>query len=120
MARVPFRESSVIRLDANGAGTARVGPLTAREAWYPANVSVKTTFPGVQPTPTLESECDIFKGASATPDNFRDTSPQGSTGDASGACSADRVMCGEYIWAVWRRGDALMQATLTVTGVKDV
>lgn len=120
MPRVPFRETAVVRLNASGAGTAKLGPLTAREVWYPSNVSVKTTFPGTQLVPTLESECNVFKGAAATPDNFRDTTPQGSTGDASGACSADKLVCGEYIWAVWQRGDVGVQASLTVTGVKDV
>jgi len=120
MARITFRETSVIVLSGTGTGTAKLGPLTARETWYPSNVSVKTTFPGTQTVPTLESECDIFMGARATADNFRDKSYQGSSGDASGALSADKVQCGQYIWAVWTRGDAGVQATLTVTGQKDV
>jgi hypothetical protein len=120
MPRVTFRESAVIRLNASGAGTTRVGPLTAREVWYPSNVSVKTTFPGTQTAPTLESKCDIFVGNIASPEFFRDTSTQGSTGDASGACSADIIRSGQYVWAVWSGGDAGVQATLTVTGLKDV
>jgi hypothetical protein len=119
-ARVTLREYAVIRLNGSGAGTARVGPLTAREIWYPSNVSIKTTFPGVQTVPTNESKCDIFVGQSISPEFFRDTSFQGSTGDASGACSADIVRTGQYVWAVWSGGDAGVQATLTVTGVKDV
>jgi len=120
MARVSLRDSAVIILDSNGAGTARLGPLTARETWYPSNVSIKTTFPGVQLGPTLESECDIFMGATASPENFRDKSYQGSSGDATGALSADKMIKGQYIWAKWSRGDAGMQATVTVTGMKDV
>jgi len=120
MARVPMTEVANVRLNGAGAGTARVGPLTAREVWYPSNVSIKTTFPGVQTSPTNESACDLFVGQSASAQYFRDSSIQGSTGDASGACSADKVMSGQYIWAVWRGGDANVQATLTVTGVKDV
>jgi len=120
MPRVPLREYAVIRLDVNGAGTAKVGPLTAREVWYPSNVSIKTTFPGVQTAPTNESECNIFVGQTVSPEFFRDTSFQGSTGDASGACSADIVRAGQYVWAVWSGGDAGVQATLTVTGLKDV
>jgi hypothetical protein len=118
--RVTFREYAVIRLNGSGAGTAKVGPLTAREVWYPSNVSIKTTFPGVQSAPTLESKCDIYVGQTASPEFFRDNSIQGSTGDASGACSADIVRTGQYVWAVWSGGDAGVQATLTVTGQKDV
>lgn len=120
MARVTLNESAVIRLDGTGAGTARVGPLTAREVWYPSNVSIKTTFPGVQTSPTKESQCDIYMGQSATAQYFRDNAIQGSTGDATGACSADTVRTGQYIWAVWKNGDANVQATVTVTGLKDV
>ncbi len=120
MARVPLRESAVIKLNGSGAGTAKLGPLTARETWYPSNVSIRTTFPGSQTQPTLESECDVYMGNTATPENFRDKSYQGSSGDATGALSADRVMQGQYVWAVWSRGDANVQATLTVTGTKDV
>lgn len=120
MPRVSLTEYAVIRLNGSGAGVARVGPLTAREKWYPSNVSIKTTFPGVQTAPTKESKCNIFVGPSASAQFFRDTSVQGSTGDASGACSADIIRTGEYVWAVWSGGDAGVQATLTVTGVKDV
>lgn len=120
MPRVTLNESAVIRLDGSGNGTARVGPLTAREVWYPSNVSIKTTFPGVQTVPTKESSCDIFMGQAATSQYFRDNSVQASTGDASGACSADTVRTGQYIWAAWKGGDAGVQATLTVTGLKDV
>lgn len=120
MPRVTFTEYAVIRLDGAGAGTARVGPLTARETWYPSNVSVKTTFPGTQTAPTLQSQCDIYVGQSVSPEFFRDNSIQGSTGDASGSCSADIIRKGHYVFAVWKGGDAGVQATLTVTGLKDV
>lgn len=120
MPRVSFRETAVVRLDVNGEGTARVGPLTAREVWYPSNVSIQTTFPGTATAPTNEADCDLFVGPIASPEFFRDTSAQASTGDATGACSADILRCGEYVWAKWRAGDADVQATLTVTGVKDV
>jgi len=120
MPRVTLNESAVIRLDGSGGGTAKVGPLTARETWYPSNVTVKTTFPGTQTSPTKQSQCDIFVGTAATAQYFRDHSVQASTGDASGACSADQLRTGQYVWAVWSGGDAGVQATLTVTGLKDV
>lgn len=120
MPRVTLNETAVVTLNGSGAGTARVGPLSARETWYPSNVSVKTTFPGVQTTPTNESTCNIFVGPAATAQYFRDNSVQASTGDATGACSADKLKPGQYVWAVWSGGDAGVQAQLTVTGYKDV
>jgi len=118
--RVAFTDYAVVRLNASGAGTARVGPLTAREVWYPSNVSIKTTFPGSQTAPTLQSKCDIYMGRNVSPEFFRDNSIQASIGDVTGACSADIVRIGQYIWAVWSGGDSGVQATLTVSGLKDV
>lgn len=114
MPRVSLSETAVITLDGSGNGTAKVGPLTARETWYPGNVHVNVA------TNTNEATCQIFVGNSATLGNFRDESPQGSTGDSSGACNQDKLKCGDYIWAVWTGGDANTQAVLTVTGIRDV
>lgn len=120
MPRVMLNEFAVVRLDANGTGQVKLGPVNAREVWYPSNVSIKTTFPGVQTVPTKESKCNIYMGPAASSQFFRDSSFQGSTGDATGACSADVIRSGDYIWAVWINGDAGVQATLTVTGMRYV
>jgi hypothetical protein len=114
MGVVALRETAVITLNGSGNGTAKVGPLTAREVWYPDNAHVSVA------TNVVESTCRIYAGQSTTDSYFRDESPQGSTGDSTGSISADVLRTGQYIWAVWEGGDANAQATLTVTGRKTV
>lgn len=112
--RVPLRETAVITLNGSGAGTARVGPLSAREVWYPDNASISVS------TKVKEASANLYAGESATQPYFRDNSVQASTGDSSGTVSADTLRRGQFIFAVWTGGDANAQAILTVTGVKDV
>ena len=113
MPRVALRQSAVTTLDGSGNGTAKLGPLSAREVWYPDNVAISIN--GF----TKQALCTIYMGPDTTQSSFRDTSVFGS-GDNSGACNADTVKVGFYIWAVWTAGDAGKQATVTVTGLKDV
>ena len=113
MPRVALRETAVATLDGSGAGFAKVGPLSAREVWYPDNVSISITGA------TKQANAVMYMGPDTTQSNFRDISKFGS-GDSSGACNADVVKSGMYIWAVWINGDAGKQAILTVTGLKDV
>ena len=114
MPKRPLRESAVIKLNGSGNGTAKVGPLTAREEWYPdsAHVSVSTRV--------LESRCSIYVGPDTTQSNFRDESVLASSGDSTGAIGGDKLTVGMYVWAVWIGGDANAQAVLTVTGIRDV
>ena len=112
---VPLRETAVITLNGAGAGTARVGPLSAREIWHPTVAAVKANA-----VPVLEAQCNIYVGLSASAENFRDGCVDGSSGDSTGNVSGDTVPRGQYIFAVWTGGDANVQATLTVTGTKDV
>jgi len=114
MAKVPLRASVPIMLDGLGNGTGKVGPLSARETWYPDNVHISVS------TSVLESRCSIFVGRDTTQPSFRDESILGSSGDSSGAVSADELVVGDYVWAVWTGGDANAQAVLTVTGIKNV
>lgn len=114
MSRVTLRQSAVITLDGAGAGTAKLGPLSAREVWYPDNVHVSVA------TSVKEAACSIYMGSDTSQSNFRDESVFASSGDSSGTCNADTVKVGHYIWAVWTGGDANKQAVLTVTGLKDV
>jgi len=113
MPRIALRESAVVTLDGSGNGTARVGPLSAREIWYPDNVAISVNGFTVQATTT------VYMGPDTSQSSFRDTSTFGS-GDNTGACNADTVKCGFYIWAVFVGGDPGLQATVTVTGLKDV
>jgi len=112
--RVPLDEFTTVRLDAFGNGTAKVGPISAREIWYPATATVSANNP-----PTNEAQCQIFVGDLNTR-RLRDSTESGSTGDNTGKISADVLKCGESVWAVWTGGDALQYAKLTVTGEKEV
>lgn len=114
MRRTTLRESAVITLDGTGSGKAKLGPLSAREIWYPDNVHVSVA------TAVKEAQCSVYMGSDTTQSNFRDKSVLASSGDSSGACNADTVRVGLFIWAVWTNGDANKQAVLTVTGIKDV
>lgn len=115
MPRVALNESASVTIDAFGNATAKVGPLTAREVWYPQNVHISANA-----NPINEATCKLYVGVDISPGNFRDESLLGSSGDSTGACSADRVTVGSYIWARWIAGDAGARAVLTVTGFRDV
>ena len=114
--RVTLNESVTVTLNGSGAGTARLGPLTARETWYPINAGVKavSTIP-----PTNEAQCVIYVGQTATAENFRDNTFSGSSGDASGKVSG-KLPKNYFVFAVWTGGDAGAKATLSVTGEKEV
>jgi hypothetical protein len=117
MARVPLKGAyAVVTLDASGNGTAQVGPISARETWYPANAHVAANSGSV----TNEAQCLVYVGDTVNPNNFRDGTLSGSSGDSTDAINADVVLQGNYIWAVWLGGDAGVNATLIVTGEKDV
>ena len=117
MTSVPLRESAVITLNGSGAGTAKLGPLSAREKWHPNNAAVSVTYTGT--APTNESQCTILVGDN-TIQRQRGTTFTGSSGDSTDGVSADTIRSGEFVWAVWTGGDAGQQATLVVTGTKDV
>lgn len=107
-------ETAVITLNGSGAGTAKVGPLSARERWIVKYVSVKANS-----NPTNEAMCQLFAGNDTTQSNFKDTTFTGSSGDASDKV-AGRLQMNQYIFAVWSGGDAGVQATLTVTLDKEI
>jgi hypothetical protein len=112
--RVSMNETAIITLDGTGSGTARLGPLTARETWYPDGVSVKANS-----NPTNEAQCIIYIGEGATQDNFRGTTFTGSSGDSTDQVPG-KMSKGWYVFAVWSGGDANVSATLTVTGEKEI
>lgn len=107
-------ESATVTL-VNGTGTAKVGPLTAREIWHPENAHVSAN-----PNPTNQARCNVYVGDAPTANNFRDATISGSSGDSTDRVNADVVPKGQYIWAVWTGGDNGVVATLTVTGTKDI
>jgi hypothetical protein len=115
MANGDLYDFASVTLNGSGNGTAKVGPLTAREVWSPTNASVKTN----QTVITNEAQCALYSGPSATQPNFKDLTFTGSSGDASDKI-AGRLKVGNYIWAVWSGGDAGAIATLSVTGTKEI
>lgn len=112
--RVPMRENASVTLNGSGAGTARVGPLSAREIWYPDSVSVSTN----QTTIVSDAQCQIFVGDQAIQQNFRGSTFTGSSGDSETLTGT--VKTGQYVWAVWTQGDAGALATVVVIGEKEV
>lgn len=113
---VQLRESNSVTLDGSGNGTAKVGPLTARETWNPSIAHVSANIGKV----TNEAACQVYVGDTVNPNNFRDGTLSGSSGDSTGRINADIIETGHYVYAVWTGGDPGVQATLTVTGTKNV
>jgi hypothetical protein len=112
--QVLLNQNASVTLDGSGNGTAKIGPASARETWYPQNVHVSANA-----NPINEAGCNMFVGDNTTtPSNFRDNSISGSTGDSSDRVNADVIKIGHYVFAVWTNGDAGAIATVTVTGTK--
>lgn len=117
MTRVPLQpQSNAITLDGSGNGIAKIGPISARETWYPVNAHVSANIGHV----TNEAQCIVYVGDGLGPNNFRDGTLSGSSGDTTDAIANDVVKQGQYVFAVWTNGDPGVLATLTVTGQREV
>jgi len=116
MAVVTLSQSAVVTLDGTGSGTARTGPLSARETWQPEVVAVKTNQLAI----TSEAQCKIYAGPDTSDTYYVDGTLSGSTGDSTSNIAGQRVACGEQVWAVWSGGDPGAQARVNVTGTKTV
>lgn len=103
-----------VQLDANGNGTARIGPASAREYWYEMNAHVQVS------SDNNEAVCNIYVGDAAQQRNFRDATASGSLGDSTDRISNDRITVGSYVWAVWTGGDPKAYATLSISGSIDL
>jgi hypothetical protein len=111
-------QSAVVTFNAQGAGTAQLGPRNQRESWSPAVIAVKTNQ---APAAIVnEAACKIYVGADASDPNFVDGTLSGSTGDSTGNASGKTVRCGQYVFAVWTGGDAGAQGRVNVTGAKQL
>lgn len=110
----PLNETVVGVVPASGSITLKAGPKSAREVWYPSNVHVSAT------THVKESVCNVYAGLDTSQPNFRDQSILGSSGDNSGACNADQIKVGQFIFGVWTGVDVGAQVSLNVTGRKSV
>lgn len=117
MASGRLNESGQVILDGTGAGTVKLGPISAREVWNPDTASVKTNqAPG---TVVNEATVNLYVGNAASQQYFRDLTFTGSSGDVSDKVAGD-LKCGSYIFAVWTGGDAGVQAMLMVSGTKEI
>jgi hypothetical protein len=115
---VSLYESAQVTLNSSGNGTAKIGPLSAREIWSPVNAHVSTSQ---VPTAIVnEAECQVFVGSDTSQQNFRDVTYSGSHGDSTSRINADTIKCGAYVFAVWTGGDPNVIAIITVTGNRDV
>ena len=108
---VPLNQTAPVTLDASGNGTARVGPISLREVWNPAQVSVRVS------TNANEAQCAVYIGDDTSAPNFQDGTLLGSSG-ASTTNVAGPVYVGQYVFAVWTGGDPGAQGQMTVTGTK--
>jgi hypothetical protein len=113
---VTLNQSAVVTLNGAGAGTAQLGPISPREMWQPAVVSVKTNQ--LPAAIVNQAQCLIYCGADATDPNFVDGTLSGSTGDSSSNVAGQEIDCGEYIFAVWTGGDPGAQGRVNVQGSK--
>ncbi len=113
MRTLPLNAKAYTTLDGSGNGTASVGPPSPGEIWSQLQASVKVA------TNAAEATCSVYAGAGApTAGYFSGATTWGSTGDSTQNLPDVRV--GGNIWAVWTGGDPGAQATLTVTGTKQV
>lgn len=113
MATGSLNETVSVTLDSSGNGAAGVGPLSARETWFPTTAHVSVS------SDVAEAVCNIFQGDAPDQRCFRDATASGSFGD-----STDRVTGPlknpERVWAVWEGGDPGAVASLTVSGTKTI
>jgi hypothetical protein len=81
--------------------------------WRPTQVSVKTSTAVNSPT------CNVYAGFKVSDQFFVDgtyTGEKASTDSIGG----QELWLGQFVWAVWTGGDPGAQATVTVTGTKDI
>jgi hypothetical protein len=118
MTAVPLNLSNSVKLDSSGNGTVRLGPTGANETWTVSVVHVKTNQ--APASIVNEAQCFIYSGYTATDEYFADSTSSGSTGDSTDSAAAYPVTLNEWIWAVWKGGDAGAQGVVRITGTKDV
>lgn len=113
MISVPLSEFASVILNASGNGTASIGPNAHGVTWKLTAVSVRVS------TATKTPTCLVYCGRDTTDANFVDgtyTGNQNSTANVNGQALA----LGDKVFAVWSGGDVGAQATVTVTGTKEI
>lgn len=114
MTAAPLTQGVQVTLGAGGAGTAAIGPDSARgpATWDVTGVIVQTSRPGLAPIP----KCQIYLGSIAA-DNAQGLSYDGSFAQGQVLPSL-RLTRGQQLIASWTGGQAGDVATFTVTGTK--
>ena len=112
MRQIALRAKAYVTLDENGNGTAYTGPLSPGEVWSGLTVAVSVA------TNISEAQCRVYTGAAPTPGYFGDGTLLGSTGNSTQ--NVDDVRVGGNVFAVWSGGDAGAQATMVITGTRQV
>lgn len=112
MRQLPLSVRASTVLDGSGNGIAQAGPLSPGETWSGLTVSVRVA------TQAAEATCSIYAGADATAAYFADATTWGSTGDSTQNLGTVRV--GQNVSAAWSGGDPGAQATMTITGTRQV
>lgn len=113
MTTLPLSEFAGVTLDGSGAGTVRIGPTSHGVVWKPTVASVRVS------TATSSPRCRVYAGDAATDGNFVDgtyTGEQNSTSNIEG----QEIRLGQYVFAVWTGGDVGAEATLSISGTKDI
>lgn len=111
--RRPLNAYVTGRLNASGSVTVKVGPLSAREVWYPRTVTINSTS-------SVESSCKLYAGERADTTTLLDESVLATSGDTSNAISGRIIKMNEYVWGVWIEGTPNAYVTLTVLGERDI
>jgi hypothetical protein len=116
VAALTLNETSSVTLDGSGNGTVRLGPASPNERWMPTLASVKVA------TAAAEATCRIYIGPKASDDSFVDGTFSGSSGDATDRVTGYVIARTRdpYIWAVWAGGDPAAEATLVISGTKEL
>jgi hypothetical protein len=112
--QLPLNISAQTVLDADGNGTAGIGPLSAGETWLLGTAACHVL------TNNSEATCRFYVGGGASPNYFAGGTTWGSTGDSGTAAAGSVIGVGTQVFATWTGGDPGATAYLTVTGTKTV
>lgn len=109
MARqVPLSTSAQVVLDADGNGTAEVGPTAQGETWSAGFTAAVSTQ---EIDITSEALCRVYCGG-----RFIGGTTWGSTGDSS--TNTPQLSAGQVVMAQWAGGDPGATAILDITGTR--
>lgn len=112
MPSITLSESASVTLDANGNGTAGLGPDSARgpATWDVSTVVIQTSRPAQAPIPRAQLYLD-----QVSPSQSQGLTYDGSFSQGGGSLTVTR---GSTLYCVWTGGQAGDVATFTVTGTK--